>query len=175
MHTYYIPNIYFFPFSHGLYSSDGIFCSPSVWNWWVLTERVDARGNENSISPFPVCETKQKSGWIYPDMVHFPLLSNCPANLFFFLSFRLIFESRNELKKKKRISTHAKLVQRKLAERGGGERRRKRENNRGIFNVRKIDERATLCKLWQGLITWRRAVIRSTCFPEFSVKNLYVV
>lgn len=98
MHTYYIPNIYFFPFSHGLYSSGGIFCSPSVWNWWVLTERVDARGNENSISPFPVCETKQKSGWIYPDMVHFPLLSNCPANLFFFLFVSLNFRL---LKKKK--------------------------------------------------------------------------
>lgn len=122
----------------------GIFCSPSVWNWWVLTKRVDARGNENSISLFPVCETKQKSGWIYPDMVHFPLLSNCPAeqNLFFRLSFRLIFEFRffdswNELKKKKRILTHAKVVQRKLAE---------REGKRGGENAKTAAEFSTFAK-----------------------------
>lgn len=160
----------------------GIFCSPSVWNWWVLTKRVDARGNENSISLFPVCETKQKSGWIYPDMVHFPLLSNCPAeqNLFFptFVSpnFRISFFRllKRIEKKKKNIDTRESRAT-KVGRERGEERRRKRENSRGIFNVRKINERATLCKLWQGLITWRRAVIRSTCFPEFSVKNLDVV
>lgn len=123
----------------------GIFCSPSVWNWWVLTKRVDARGNENSISLFPVCETKQKPGWIYPDMVHFPLLSNCPAeqNLFFptFVSpnFRVSFFRllKRIEKKKKRISTHAKVVQRKLAE---------REGKRGGENAKTAAEFSTFAK-----------------------------
>lgn len=117
-------------------------------------------------------------------MVHFPLLSNCPAeSQSFFPTFvspniRVSSFSTRYLKriieKKKRIlaHAHAKAMHTKVGRERGG---RKRENNRGIFNVRKINERATLCKLWQGLITWRRAVIRSTCFPEFSVKNLDVV
>lgn len=133
MHTYYIPNIYFFPFSHGLYSSGGIFCSPSVWNWWVLTERVDARGNENSISPFPVCETKQKSGWIYPDMVHFPLLSNCPGNLFFFpfvsLNFRV---SKRIEKEKKNIDTRETRSTKVGRERGRGEEEKTRKQPRNF-------------------------------------------
>lgn len=174
MCIYIILYFQIFIFSHfpTVYIPRGIFCSPSVWNWWVLTKRVDDRGNENSISLFPVCGTKQKSGWIYPDgaiilrnrSFFFPRLSS---------NFRVsFFDSIHETNRKKNY-WHAKAVQPKV----GGERRarRKRENSRGIFNVGKINERATLCKLWQGLITWRRAVIRSTCFPEFSVKNLDVV
>lgn len=112
----------------------GIFCSPSVWNWWVLTKRVDARGNENSISLFPVCETKQKSGWIYPDMVHFPLLSNCPAeqNLFFptFVSpnFRVsFFRLLKRIEKKKKEYRHTR---KSCNESWPRERERKKEKTR---------------------------------------------
>lgn len=168
---YYIPNIYFFYFPT-VYIPRGIFCSPSVWNWWVLTKRVDDRGNENSISLFPVCGTKQKSGWIYPDRAI--ILRN---RSFFFPSTFVEFSSfvlRLETNRKKNIDIGAR--ENRATESWWREgARRKRENSRGIFNVGKINERATLCKLWQGLITWRRAVIRSTCFPEFSVKNLDVV